>query len=155
MIFGSHTEISQDFIRAGHYLPVSYGKYANQPALSLLIQDNPGHEKPSRGKAEQRLCLATQGTAWRSTAKAWQLLDGLSVPGVLSFSIKNICDAEQVPGRPKMNINLFCCSCVGMSEAGGNKLDWNAFFIQGRSEIMPKRMRSKPRYPGVPGEFFA
>ena len=39
MIFGSHTKVSQDFNRAGHYLPVFYGKYANQPALSLLIQD--------------------------------------------------------------------------------------------------------------------
>lgn len=144
------------FLTCSHFLTCPAARRMRIKPPLLLIQNagDPGHEKSSRGKAEQRLCLATQGDTWRSTAKAWQLLDGLGVPGVLSFSIQNICDAEQVSGRPKMNIYFFCCSCIGMSKAGGNKLDGDTFCVKRCCEIMPQGMRPESWYPGVPGQTF-
>jgi len=103
-MFGSHTTISRHLNRARHYLSVFYGKYANQLALSFLIQD--------------------------------------------------IGDTEQVPGRPDMDINFFCRPGICMAKDGADKLKGYTFPVQICSEIVPKRMRSESRYPGVPGKFF-
>ena len=71
------------------------------------------------------------------------------------FSIQNICNPKQVFWRPNMNVDLFCCSCVSVAEACGNKLYRDTFCIKSRCEIMPQCMWPEPRYPGVLGKFFA
>ena len=71
-----------------------------------------------------------------------------------SLLIQDIGDTQQICGRPDVDIDFFCGPGIGMAEAIADELDRNAFFIHGRTEIMPKRMRSKPRYPGVPGKLF-
>ena len=68
--------------------------------------------------------------------------------------IKTIGDPQEVPGRPEMNVDFFCCPGIGMAEASADELDRDAFFIQGRGEIMPQGMRPEPRYTRVPGKFF-
>ena len=68
--------------------------------------------------------------------------------------IKTIGDTQQVPGRPEMNVDFFCCPGIGMTEDFANELDRDTLSVQGRAEIMPERMRPEPRYSGVPGKFF-
>ena len=71
-----------------------------------------------------------------------------------SFLIQDVSEAQQVFGGPDMNIDFFCSPGIGVPEASADKLDRDAFFIQGRAEIMSKRMRPEPRYPGFPGKLF-
>jgi len=72
----------------------------------------------------------------------------------LLFLIKNVSNPQKIPGRPDMDIDFFCCSGIGMSKAGGNKLDGDTFCVKRCCEIMPQSLRTKSRYPGVPGKFF-
>ncbi len=53
-----------------------------------------------------------------------------------------------------MDVDFFCRLGICVAEANANELDGDAFSVQGRAEIVPDRMRSEPRYPGVPGKFF-
>ena len=66
--------------------------------------------------------------------------------------IQNVGDTEQIFGWPEMNVDLFGCSGVGVSKAGTYELNRNAFFIQGRAEIVPQGMRTEAGNPGVPGK---
>ena len=71
-----------------------------------------------------------------------------------SFLIQDVSDAEQIFRRPEMNIDFFCCPGICVPESGTDKLDWDAFSVQGRGEKMTNCVRSEPRYPGVLGKFF-
>ena len=68
--------------------------------------------------------------------------------------VKTISDTQQVFGRPDVDINLFGCSGIGMTEAGTYKLDGDAFFVKDGAEVMAECMRAEPRYPGFPGKLF-
>jgi len=68
--------------------------------------------------------------------------------------IQNVGDAQQVLGRPEVNVNCFCCPGIGVTEACADELNGNAFFIQDCAEIMPQGMRTEARNPGVLGKFF-
>lgn len=70
-----------------------------------------------------------------------------------SFLIQDVGDSQEVLGRPDVDVDFFCCPGIGMAEDGTNKLNRDAFFIQGRGEIVAQGVRSEPGYPGVPGEF--
>ena len=69
--------------------------------------------------------------------------------------IKTISDTQQVFRRPEVDVDFFCRPGIGMPEDGAYELDGDSFYVQVCGEIMPQSMRSKPRYPGVPGKFFA
>ena len=98
--------------------------------------------------------MADRCIAWRSKAKARQLLEGLDVPGILSFSIQNVGNAKQVPWRENMDVDLFGCPGIGMPENDADHVEGYAFSIQFRGEIVPKRMRTEPRYAGFHGKSF-
>ena len=115
-----------------------------------------------RYEAKARLCAAVP-----SPAKAQRFLTVFPGAGHLAgnlpeacvptrpiFLIQDVGDTQQIFGRPKVDIDFFCRPGIGMSQDGTNKLNGYAFSVQGRGEIMPQGMRSKPRYPGVPGKFF-
>jgi len=68
--------------------------------------------------------------------------------------VETIGYAQEVFGRPEMDIDSFGRSRIGVPEASADELDRDAFDVQFRCEIMPQRMRSESRYPGVPGKFF-
>ena len=53
-----------------------------------------------------------------------------------------------------MNVDFFCSSGICVSETCADELDGDAFSIHGSAEIVPKRMRSENRNPGVSGKFF-
>lgn len=150
LIFGSH-ENFKSFYQGKLSFARVLREVRSRLTLFFLIQNSPGHEKIT---AKQRRCLASQCGASLSKAKAKILLEGLDMPGVLSFSIQDIGDTQEVSGRPDVNVDLFRGSRVGMPEAFGNKLYWDAFYKKRCCEIMPKSMRPKPRYPGIIGKFF-
>lgn len=68
--------------------------------------------------------------------------------------VQTIGDAQEVPGRPKMDVNLLCCSGIGMAQDGADKLYRDTFCVEGRGEIMPQSMRPEPWYPGLACKFF-
>ena len=45
--------------------------------------------------------------------------------------IQTIRDTEQIFGRPKMDVDAFGRPRVRMTEAGGDELYWDAFFVKG------------------------
>lgn len=115
-----------------------------------------------RYEAKARLCAAVP-----SPAKAQRLLTVFPGAGHLAgnlpeacvptrpiFLIQDVGDTQQVPGRPNVDVDLLCRPGIGMPETCADELDRYTFSVQGRGEIMPKRMRTEPRYPGVPGKFF-
>lgn len=71
-----------------------------------------------------------------------------------SLLIQDVSDTQQVFGRPEMNVDFFCRPGICVPETCADELDGDAFSIQGCGEMMPKRMRTEARNPGVPGKFF-
>ena len=70
------------------------------------------------------------------------------------FLIQDISNTQQIFRRPDVDVNLLCRPGVSVPEDGTNKLDGNAFSVQGRGEIVPNRVGSEPRSPGSPGKLF-
>ena len=98
------------------------------------------------GTAKAKQSQAAQSAAQQRQSK------GIAVRGP-ALLIQDVCDTEEVLGRPEMDIDLFGCSCISMAKAGTYELDGDAFFVEGRAEIMPQGMRTEARNPGVPGKF--
>jgi len=75
-------------------------------------------------------------------------------PNLPLLLIQDVGDTQQVPGRPDMDVDFFCRPGICVAEASADELDGDTFPVQICSEVVPKRMRSESRYPGVTGKFF-
>ena len=68
--------------------------------------------------------------------------------------IKTIGYTKKFFRRPDMYVDFFRRPGIGMPKNCANKLDRDAFFVQGRGEVMAECMRPESRYPGVLSQTF-
>jgi len=112
------------------------------------------HSKAKQRAAEQRQGMAELRLSVPGRGLNACNLHEVSTPTRPIFLIQNISDTQQVFRRPEMDIDFFCCPGIGVAKDNADELNGDVFYIQGRGEIMPQSLRTKSRYPGVPGKFF-
>lgn len=95
-----------------------------------------------------------RGRALLSCALSHTIMHDMCILTGPFILIQDIGNPEQVPGGPDMDIDLLCCPGISMTEDCADELDGDTFFIKRCAEIVAERMRSEPRYLGVPRKFF-